>query len=244
MPISKKTKQYRVSNGLCMTCGNPVEDTEYMNCKTCRDYKAKKSLERRHTLRDSGVCYKCGKVKTDKGICDNCRNELNTRKNKLRKFSLSIGICPRCNKNALYDDGYKSCIECRTMNKKYNENRKYVYDHEREMSRYYRLKEEGICVVCRKRMAEPNRTRCSICAAKLNENQDRIRVRKSGNALPRSEWVSYGFCYSCGQELDTDKRLCRKCCESKTKSLPTSHRNEYWSRLDRLIYEGKGKSNV
>lgn len=60
-------------------------------------------------------------------------------------------------------------------------------------------------------------TYCEKCLAKKRIFE---RKRREKNVpIPRSERYNYGLCYTCGEPLDSDKRLCQKCCERGTLNL-------------------------
>lgn len=54
--------------------------------------------------------------------------------------------------------------------------------------------------------------------------------------MERSERPNYGFCYTCGNPLDRDGRVCKKCAEMMKKNLPADRDNEAWRNDNNLIF--------
>ena len=100
-----------------------------------------------------------------------------------------------------------------------------------------RLKEQGLCRSCRKRKVADGHTYCSICLAKHNQRGKEYRKKKDKAGLERSERPNYGFCYICGEKIDRDGRVCKKCAERLTKNLPEERDNKAWREDNQLIFK-------
>ena len=142
------------------------------------------------------------------------------------------GFCPRCGKNKLWGDE-KTCPECLAdasiINRRSRE-KHYGSQHNYYVTDITRLKAEGLCRGCRKYKVMEGHTYCIACLVKKRERSKRDRLFKSGSdGIDRSERPSYGMCYTCGQPLDTDKRLCSKCSEQRAKNFKGIRgTNAYW----------------
>ena len=103
----------------------------------------------------------------------------------------------------------------------------------------------GICIVCRKRAAEPNKTECIECAERSRIRQERKRKsltedeKKSLNKKIREshkrlyeERKKNGLCTKCGRKAQYGNRLCIECYvktiqKSKKVGLARSERPSY-----------------
>jgi len=194
--------------------------------------------------KEKGVCVRCGKKPPREGkvMCYECAKKAKIYRQETRKFLLGLGLCPRCGKNKLFGDE-KECLECRAM--MYEINRKSRDRRNITAMDYYRkdikrLKEQGLCRSCRKRKVAEGHTYCSICLARKLERDREIRKRKEKVGLDRSERPSYGFCYTCGEPLDREGRLCKKCSEIMTANLPWNRDNKNWRKDNKLIFGNGG----
>lgn len=175
-------------------------------------------------------------------MCTECAEKVKIYERETRAFLKNLGLCPRCGKNQLFGDE-KECLECRAMmyelNKKSRERRNIT------AMDYYRreikiLKEHGLCRSCRKRKVAEGHTYCSICLARKLERGKELRKRKEKVGLDRSERPSYGFCYTCGEPLDREGRICKKCAEIMTANLPWNSDNKNWRADNKLIFRNGG----
>lgn len=202
---------------------------------------SKKTYEARKL---QGICVRCGKVKAVHGkvMCAECAEKSRIDTREKREFMRNIGICPRCGKNKLFGNE-KECPECAAMmyesNRKSRE-RRNVYATDYYKKDIARLKIEGICRGCRKRKVAAGHTYCPICLAKKRE-QGRTYRRKKDNAIDRSERPNYGLCYTCGEPLDRDGRICMRCADIMKNNLPEHKDNLAWRNENKLIFGNGGR---
>ena len=105
-------------------------------------------------------------------------------------------------------------------------------EYDRESYLWY--KEQGICTLCRKERAAPNRTRCEECAAKEAEREAERReempaerkeeVRRTNYARSierRRERAKNGLCATCGKPYpeSTPFGQCRECRNRRNRML-------------------------
>lgn len=78
-----------------------------------------------------------------------------------------------------------------------------------DKERYKKLKEEGICVFCKKNPVESGYASCKACREKAKQRQQ-----------ARREWLKEkGFCPNCGSEkLIGDEKVCLGCAAKKYES--------------------------
>lgn len=189
---------------------------------------------RYQALKEKGICVYCKTAPAEDGktTCRICREKQRLQTAEKRRALKKMGFCPECGSNRIYGDE-TICPECAA--KKYADNRKRRLGKteeekakERENAKEKRLQliEKGICVKCRKRKAEKNKTRCQICNI-----QERNRARSYRGCIARSERPAYGMCYFCGESIDTGS-ICEKCKQRVSKNLPETNPNEYWRMAD------------
>ena len=97
-------------------------------------------------------------------------------------YMKAVHRCIRCGKQDAYTlAGKQRCYECvekeKQRCKEYNK-RNSEKNKQRAKERYYRLKSQGLCVVCAKRKAQSGRTLCLRCAIKSNEYVRNYNLRK------------------------------------------------------------------
>lgn len=151
----------------------------------------------------------------------------------------NIGLCPRCGKNKLFGDE-KECPECTATMYEINQRsrkRRNVTAMDYYRKDIARLKEQGLCRGCRKRKVAEGHTYCPICLAKKREQGKEYRRKKDKIGLERSERPNYGFCCTCGESLDREGRICKKCAEIMTKNLPKKSDNLAWREDNKLIFK-------
>ena len=188
----------------------------------------------------NGLCVKCGKTKAVQGkvMCAECAEKQKIYQRETRAYFKNIGLCPRCGKNKLFGDE-KECPECCAM--MYELNRKSKERRNVTAMDYYRkdiqqLKEKGLCRSCRVRKVAVGHTYCSNCLIKHREQGRKYRRKNDKIGLERTERPNYGFCYTCGNTLDRDGRVCQKCADNMTKNLPNQRDNLLWRNDNKLIF--------
>lgn len=193
--------------------------------------------------KEQGICVICGKEKAGDGkvACEKCLENRRNYQRETRKFFRKMKICPRCAKNKLFGEE-KTCPECLAQNiimrkktciKKDKTNMDYF--NERQET----LKELGLCRTgCGRKRAE-GKTYCETCLVKHREASRERSRRKSRDGLSRSERPNYGLCYTCGDQLDRDGRICSKCAEKMTLNLPKVHDNKNWRKQNANLFTSR-----
>lgn len=141
-------------------------------------------------------------------------------------FYKRLGICVRCKKEQA-EPNRVMCWECNDKEKEiYRKNRETNREkrNKRDLDKYNKLKEMGICTYCKHEKAMPGKYKCEKCLSKLKRKRDAKR-----EDIIRYERVSYGLCYICGKnELKSGFRVCESCynkrldCISKIMYMPAS----------------------
>lgn len=187
-----------------------------------------------------GLCVKCGKqAVTGKVMCVECAEKQRIYRKENREFFKSMGLCSRCGKNKLFGNE-KECPECLAMmyeiNRKSKE-RRNITSSDYFKKYYQQSKENGLCCNCRTREAVEGHVYCQNCLAKHRENGRKYRRKKDKIGLERSERPNYGFCYTCGNTLDREGRVCQSCADKMTKNLPSQRNNILWRNDNKLIFK-------
>lgn len=136
----------------------------------------------------------------------------------------SHGICTQCRcQNA--EPGKALCYDCRE--KATESSRKYSKEHaaekrQKQLARYYRLKEEGRCTCCKK--PTTNGVYCVECAAK-NNRRNRERNHKEGKWFPDGLREELGICKWCNEKAVEGSIYCEKHLEQKRKTLAENAKN-------------------
>ena len=187
-----------------------------------------------------GLCVKCGKEQAVKGkvMCADCAEKQKIYRRETRAYFKNMGLCPRCGKNKLFGDE-KECPECCAM--MYEVNRKSRERRNITAMDYYRkdiqrLKKQGLCRSCRKMEVATGHTYCPNCLVKHREKGRKYRRKRDKIGLQRSERPNYGFCYTCGNPLDRDGRVCQKCADNLTNNLPKQRDYLSCRNDDNLIF--------
>lgn len=175
-------------------------------------------------------------------MCAECAEKSRIDTREKRDFMRNTGICPRCCKNRLLGSE-KECPECAAM--MYESNRRSRKRRNAYAADYYRkdiarMKSDGICRSCRKRKVATGKTYCPVCLTKKRE-RGRIDRRKKDDAIDRSERPNYGLCYTCGEPLDRNGRICAKCAEIMKSNLPGRGDNLIWRSDNKLIFGNGGR---
>ena len=156
------------------------------------------------------MCQKCGKqIEKGKYYCRECQDKLNKNTREERAFLKSIGICPRCRKNMIFE-GENTCPECKAYNtngatrlrekdrENYNEKQKVLHK-----KIYDQRKENGLCTRCGKRKADYGYFTCGVCRSK-----DRKRRRAKYGKPDRQERFNQGLCYFCDNPVKEGYKVC------------------------------------
>ena len=164
-----------------------------------------------------GICVNCGKVASMPGkvYCEACAKLNSEARKEIRRWYKQGKICWYCGQNTIFGDE-DVCPEClvkksasalRSIEKNYGSIGEY------QKKRIKSLKDQGLCQDCGSREVVEGKTFCKKCLDKRKYRSRRYYARKTVGEIKRSERVSFGLCYICGEELDTDKKVCSKCYE-------------------------------
>jgi len=164
-----------------------------------------------------------------------------TKSQELYLWYKSMGICPQCGTNKAAPHRVR-CEECLLKNaessEKQREGKPGTIRKQRHRSYLKNLrnirKENGLCVWCGKPICSSSTVFCIDCKLK---NQKKNEQRKSG--IERNERPNYGFCYTCGEPLDRDGRVCKKCAEKMAANLPKNRNNINWRNDNKLMFRRK-----
>ncbi len=136
------------------------------------------------------------------------------------------------------------CLECADKERERNRNRRngnLENEKKRDLDKYYKLKEMGICTYCKHEKAVEGKTKCAKCLAKIRNKRN---AKKSN--IDRSERVSYGICYICGKDKVMDgKGVCEKCYEKRMKSIKKIMHlpgDDFWRNDNKLVFKNSNKS--
>lgn len=155
-------------------------------------------------------------------------------------FYKNLGICVRCHKERA-EPHKVMCYECmdkekEQYQKKLQKNKEQI--NKRDLDKYYRLKEQGICTYCKHEKAVVGKTKCAKCLAKIRNKRNRNKCD-----IDRSERVAYGICYICGKDkIIPGKRVCEKCYETRIESIKKIMYlpgNDEWRNDNKLIFKKK-----
>lgn len=156
------------------------------------------------------------------------------------RFYKELGICVRCHKERA-EPNKVLCSECADEDKeqcKKSRERNMAKEKKRDLDKYYRLKEQGICTYCKHEKAVAGKTKCAKCLAKIRNKRNQNKAE-----IDRSERVAYGICYICGKDkVIPEKGVCEKCYEVRLRSirnimhLPAS---DYWKKDNKLVFKQK-----
>ena len=189
-----------------------------------------------------GVCTTCGgELDTVGKTCSKCRELANKKNKERREYYLSNGICPYCGTEKLFGSE-RSCPECRAKRMDASErSQKKRWNIVLEQSasshrkKYHERKEQGLCARCGKREFEKGTVLCWYCRNQRIRYDNEKRERR-GIEIPRNERVAHGLCYTCGNPLDRDGRICISCADTMTKNLPEDRGgNVYWRQQNKRI---------
>lgn len=183
-------------------------------------------------LRESGLCTSCGKHNPtpEKTLCPACRETKNAHRRENNKYMKSIGICCSCHSRPA-EPNKVLCAECTESNRKYHLLYHATDEYkQKSKERKQSIKNErlsnNLCPKCGKHKAVEGGI-CNYCRGYLKRYRDKKRTD-----IDRSEWVTYGRCYSCGKEsLLGNKKVCALCYDKRIATLPymwAAMNNDYW----------------
>ena len=177
------------------------------------------STERYRKFRDAGLCPYCGGERDDpdKIFCTSCRQKLKQSDKADYYWYKENGICPVCRKNNLFG-GEHACLECKAKKNIYMihyraRNREEYNAKQLEINKqtYRRLREEGLCVECKRKVDDPEKhARCEWCRAKYRERRARERIVKMAKPSLQQIRKEAGLCYLCGEPLYEKHKVCKK----------------------------------
>lgn len=134
--------------------------------------------------------------------------------------------CVACGQeDALTMMGKARCAKCAEIASRASE--RYRQSHSGEVEEQRKLLSEQrienrLCLRCGSPV-EAGHKYCPDCLRserlrskrRWNRGYRAPKIRPDGPAtydgIPRSQWPDYGFCYQCGDPLDWERRVCRKC---------------------------------
>lgn len=155
-------------------------------------------------------------------------------------FYKNLKICVRCRKKRA-EPHKVMCYECidkdkEQYQKKLQKNKEQI--NKRDLDKYYRLKEQGICTYCKHEKAVVGKVKCAKCLAKIRNKRNRNKCD-----IDRSERVSYGICYICGKDkIIPGKGVCEKCYETRMKCIQKIMYlpgNKCWENENKKIFKKK-----
>lgn len=225
----------------CSRCKTMLaDDYFYQSCEKCRDKQKIQVRQNQLNRMGKGLCQRCGKVPNVEGrtMCRECMDKQVEKNRNNRIFYESVGMCKRCGKNEPLGN-HKWCAECIEKSRQTNRNRR-DWDINWHKRVYYERKEAGLCCGCGK--PTEGKVYCEKCGARRNlESRMRKERKKEGIGLiPRSERISFGLCYTCGNPLDVEgKKMCSKCMSTNyiCNGNLTGGVNQHWIRDNQRVFK-------
>lgn len=159
------------------------------------------------------LCIACGKtLNRDGTLCIECNNAHNNYVRESRAWYQEHKICPRCNKEKLYNDE-KVCLICSanayltTMRCRKNVGKEHYNKIHSEWSRkeYDKRINQGVCTRCGKRKADKDYKTCALC-----RDKNRKYRRKNNKTINRNERYLQGLCYFCNNPIEPGYKVCSK----------------------------------
>lgn len=193
MPISRETREYRKTHGLCPRDGAPNAPNRKM-CKHCLKKFSEKTKRHRQKKIDNSLCLSCGQKVDGIRFCDSCKKSvaLSTRKSCAKRYRSrkQLGVCVSCSGPVVADKTMcDDCSQHRNSQKK------------RRSDSFLTSK---LCSVCGKIPPEGEGKRCKACIDKRNSwyqgsgTQAKDKVRRDENR--RAAFEHYGErCSCCGE---------------------------------------------
>ena len=127
-----------------------------------------------------------------------------------KKWLAEHHFCIMCGKNKAVP-GKKHCYECCEKARKKKKNRSKETRERYNAAakkKYYELKEQGICVQCRKHPTNGTAL-CAYCLGITRAKHKEYRLEKG--ILPRCLMGDGHSCYNCGKESLPGKKVCKDC---------------------------------
>lgn len=161
-----------------------------------------------------------------------------TERYKEYHFYKDLKICVRCHKNPA-EPHKVMCLECTDKDSeqsKKSRQKNLTERRNKDLEKYNKLKELGVCTYCKHEKAVAGKTKCAKCLAK-------IRNKRNANKddIDRSERVGHGICYICGKDKVMDgKSVCEKCYVKRLESIGKimhMSSNKYWCNDNKLIFK-------
>ena len=181
---------------------------------------AEQSYIRYHRLKDAGLCPKCGKERDNPNRvhCTACATKNYEITKADRDWYLEHRICPSCKKQDLLGDEHR-CPECRAKTSELSRKYRLAMDREEynkqmnELNKkaYNRLREQGLCVLCRRKVENPEKhAKCEWCRAKYRLRHEEKMLQRGEIVSKTKQWQMQGLCYLCGSECYGKYKVCKK----------------------------------
>lgn len=154
------------------------------------------SKERHEFLKQHGICIDCGQEAAlpGKRLCGLCSFLRNESSKNWRLKCKQERLCIRCKKPL--PEGYTK-VKCEDCNRLTNNER---------LEREAALKQNGICISCRKRKVVEGSIRCEVCRNKIRENA----LISMGNL--KNSRKKAGLCVECGRNKPAYGMMtCQEC---------------------------------
>lgn len=187
MPISRSTRQNRISAGLCARCGKSPPSPGVFNCDACRQYvsriyakteSARRSVVKKDRVRQ-GLC-RCGRsVSLGFKHCDGCLDSQRRSVAKLVIQAQSDGRCVKCKLKAP-EPGRLRCSECLEKHRAKQACKRLIWA------------KAGLCLQCGRNPSTPNYIRCERCRTNRAIRHQEIKL---------AAFTAYGgpCCKCCGE---------------------------------------------
>lgn len=178
----KERTSYRKANGLCVTCGKPL-DRKGNNCTTCVKKNSDASRRLREWYISHGICPKCkdAPLMGNERLCPECRaneserlSRYNRSKPEYRKRHYekykALGLCVKCGRKVL--SGYATCPICSNAQRDHNN---FSRDNFLVGERTYKAL-HGICYRCGKNPCVDGKKLCADCYDASLRNLQKARA--------------------------------------------------------------------
>jgi len=141
---AKEKHDYRKANGLCVKCGKPKDDSDRLQCESCRKEQSEYLKMRRKYFLNNKICPICRTTRLADGekVCTDCSQKLKDRResygygkgdmrayNRARRERLKAqGLCVTCGREKA-DGGTVTCRKCKKRATELRELRKQIAEH-------------------------------------------------------------------------------------------------------------------